>query len=243
MRHSKIGNLMVQDVVSVTAETRPTGARSSCTAIRPAPCRRPSRRTMRGTSAGVRRCSTCGCRPLTRAGNRSPRCSRIRAIHGCSPRSALPSPPARTMISRSSTPRSAAGTPAGIPITGEEIPADILDGLHGAALLEGARLLVPDAWHVQAVLDLVHDAEYREALDPEVREEIPRWTWADTGEDASRREGIPDAAFGPRQRNSTSPVRDFAGHRAVPGRGSAMFEQHPHLALLGTSNDRPADWL
>lgn len=56
--------------------------------------------------------------------------------------------------------------------TDEEIPDDILDGLRGAALLEDARLYVPDAWHVKSVLNLVHDAEGREALHPEVREEM-----------------------------------------------------------------------
>lgn len=35
----------------------------------------------------------------------------------------------------------------------------------------------------------------------------------------------------------------FAGRRATPGRESATFEHMPQLALLGTSGDRPEDWL
>ncbi|WP_345045015.1 Acg family FMN-binding oxidoreductase [Streptomyces sannanensis] len=129
------------------------------------------------------------------------------------------------------------------PFTDEEIPSDIVDGLCGAALLEGARLFFPDTWHVQSVLDLVHDAEGREALAPEIQQEIAHWTRTGTEEGPSRPEGIPAHALGPRQHDVTAPVRDFAGRRAVPGRGSATFEKTPRLALLGTTEDRPEDWL
>ncbi|AVH61045.1 nitroreductase [Streptomyces dengpaensis] len=129
------------------------------------------------------------------------------------------------------------------PFTDEEIPESILDGLCGAALLEGARLYVPDAWHVRSVLDLVHDAEGREAMDPEARAETARWTQTDINDGAPRPEGIPAYAFGPRQRDVTAPVRDFAGRQTVPGRGSATFEKWPCLVLLGTADDRPTDWL
>lgn len=95
------------------------------------------------------------------------------------------------------------------PFTDEEIPDDILDGLRGAALLEGARLYLPEAWHVKSVLNLVHDAEGREALHPEVREEMARWTDTGAKADTSRREGIPAYAFGPRQHDVTAPMRDF----------------------------------
>ncbi|UUN31278.1 nitroreductase [Streptomyces sp. FIT100] len=152
------------------------------------------------------------------------------------------------------------------PFTDEEVPEAILDGLRGAALLEGARLYVPDAWHVRSVLDLVHDAEGREAADAAARAETARWTEAGPGTGAgsgtgaeagtgtgagtrdgkgedARQDGIPAYAFGPRQHDVTAPVRDFAGRRLLPGRGTAAFEKQPCLALLGTVHDRPADWL
>ncbi|MGW7363731.1 Acg family FMN-binding oxidoreductase [Streptomyces sp. NPDC054841] len=129
------------------------------------------------------------------------------------------------------------------PYTDEEIPEAVLDGLCGAALLEGAHLYVPDAWHLRSVLDLVHDAEGRESTDPAARAETARWTGAGADGGASRTEGIPAYAFGPRQRDVTAPVRDFAGRQHVPGRGSATFEKTPRIALLGTADDRPADWL
>ncbi|MEU0397663.1 nitroreductase [Streptomyces sp. NPDC006208] len=129
------------------------------------------------------------------------------------------------------------------PFTDEEIPEALMDGLRGAALLEEARLTFPHAWHVKSLLDLVHDAEGREALTPEVREEVARWTQTADGSDATRPEGIPAEAFGPRQWGANVPVRDFAGRRAVPGRETAKFEKWPRLALLGTSTDHPMDWL
>ncbi|MFE9629589.1 Acg family FMN-binding oxidoreductase [Streptomyces sp. NPDC006463] len=129
------------------------------------------------------------------------------------------------------------------PFTEEEIPPAVQDGLCAAALLEGARLVLPDAWHTEAVLELVHDSEHREAMDPAAREETARWTHTDAAPDGPRDAGIPGYAFGPRQSGSRAPVRDFGSWRPVPGRESAAFEQNPRIALLGTSDDTPADWL
>ncbi|MEV0927416.1 nitroreductase family protein [Streptomyces spongiicola] len=127
------------------------------------------------------------------------------------------------------------------PFTGEDIPTGVLDRLRAAARTEGARLQVPGAWHVQEVLHLLHDAESRESLDPEAREELRRWTGM--GGATPPGEGVPASAFGPRQHDVTAPVRDFAAGRTVVGRGSATFEKRPQLALLGTTHDGPADWL
>lgn len=38
-------------------------------------------------------------------------------------------------------------------------------------------------------------------------------------------------------------MRDFGRSRRIPGRGWAAFEQNPHIVLLGTSGDKPDDWL
>jgi hypothetical protein len=92
------------------------------------------------------------------------------------------------------------------------------------------------------VLDLVHDAESRDALNAEARKDLERWTRlgpeADTAVD-----GVPEYAFGPRKRDGKAPLRDFAGRRTVADRGSTVFEHTPHLALLSTSGDGPANWL
>jgi hypothetical protein len=126
------------------------------------------------------------------------------------------------------------------PFSDEAVPEALLDGLRGAALSEGARLDLPGDWQLQAVLDLVRDAEHEEELSPAVREEIARWTAVT---DSTRHEGIPVHALGPRPYDGRAPVRDFAGGRRVEGRGSAVFEQSPCLAVLGTREDTREDWL
>ncbi|WP_069173968.1 Acg family FMN-binding oxidoreductase [Streptomyces griseus] len=125
------------------------------------------------------------------------------------------------------------------PFTDEAIPDAVLDRLQGAARSEGAGMAVLSEWQVDAVLDVVKEAEEDESLSPAVRREIARWT----GGGAEVSEGIPDYAFGPARHDGRAPVRDFAMGRPVPGRESAVFEQSPRLVVLGTSDDRPQDWL
>ncbi|MER5207744.1 nitroreductase family protein [Streptomyces sp. NPDC002825] len=129
------------------------------------------------------------------------------------------------------------------PFTDEVIPSELMDGLRAAALLEGCRLVVPGAWHTDTVMDLVHASELFEAADEAVRAEIAAWTRTGTAGEGPGTEGIPAYAFGPRQYDVTSPVREFGSPRQVPGRESARFEKRPQIALLGTVRDTPEDWL
>ncbi|MEU8585851.1 nitroreductase [Streptomyces sp. NPDC048664] len=130
------------------------------------------------------------------------------------------------------------------PFLEDDIPVVLRDGLCVAADLEGARLVFPHAWHVQSVLDLVHDAECQEAWDPGVRDETVQWVRTEpSGGEGPAPDGIPAEALGPGQWGATSPVRDLTAGRPVAGRGWAPFEKHPHIALLGTAYDRPVDWL
>ncbi|WP_326784009.1 Acg family FMN-binding oxidoreductase [Streptomyces sp. NBC_00151] len=126
------------------------------------------------------------------------------------------------------------------PFTDEAIPQAIKDTLCAAALLEGGHLVFPGAWHVETLLDLVHDAEGRDAMDAAASEELRQWTR--TGAEAAS-DGVPEYAFGPRERSGRTPVRDFADRRLVPGRAAAAFENTPQLAILGTAGDRQRDWL
>ncbi|MFF5470738.1 Acg family FMN-binding oxidoreductase [Streptomyces achromogenes] len=130
-----------------------------------------------------------------------------------------------------------------LPFRDEAVPAAVRENLCEAAAREGAQLLFPGAWHIDSVLDLVRDAEGREAADPEVRGETERWTHPEPTGRAGTADGIPGEAFGPRQRGTSVPVRDFAAGRPVPGRGWAPFEKTPNIALLGTARDEPVDWL
>ncbi|NEC67705.1 nitroreductase [Streptomyces sp. SID9727] len=127
------------------------------------------------------------------------------------------------------------------PFTEEPVPAEIMAGLRAAAAREGCRLDVPGDWFTDALMELVRDAERLEAADPLVRAEVAAWTHTE-GEDAGV-QGIPAYAFGPRQLDVTSPVRDFEPPRRGPSRASARFERRPGFALLGTREDAPRDWL
>ncbi|MEU0219826.1 nitroreductase, partial [Streptomyces sp. NPDC006265] len=128
------------------------------------------------------------------------------------------------------------------PFADKDVPEDVRVTLQDGAAREGAELLFPGAWHAETVLDLVRDAESRDAMDSDTNEDLVRWTRlgpeADTAVD-----GVPEYAFGPRKRDGKAPVRDFAGRRPVADRGTTTFEHTPHLALLSTPGDSPADWL
>lgn len=125
----------------------------------------------------------------------------------------------------------------------EPVPAPVLGALRAAALLEGCRLVVPGPWHTDAVLTLVQDSALFEAADSTVRREIAAWTRTGAPGEESAGDGIPAYAFGPRQFGVSAPVRDFDSPRRLADRGAAVFEKHPQILLLGTEEDRPADWL
>jgi nitroreductase len=129
-----------------------------------------------------------------------------------------------------------------LPFEEREIPQAVQDALCDAARREGAQLSFPSAWHIESLLDLVQDAEGRNAADPDVLEETAHWTrLGAAASDAT--DGLPEYAFGPRKRYGKAPMRDFAGRRAMPGREAVTFEKVTHLALLGTAEDQLADWL
>ncbi|MEU8712471.1 nitroreductase [Streptomyces sp. NPDC048663] len=129
------------------------------------------------------------------------------------------------------------------PFQDEEIPFAIRESLCRAAEAEGAQLLFPGGWHARQVLDLVWDAEQWEAQDAQVRDETVRWTHAEPTGAVAPPDGICAEAFGPVRRDGSAPVRDFAAGRPMPDRPRASFEKAPNIALLGTTDDGPADWL
>ncbi|MET7811888.1 nitroreductase [Streptomyces sp. NPDC005395] len=128
------------------------------------------------------------------------------------------------------------------PFSERDIPGDVRAILQAAAAREGATLLFPGLWHVETLLELVHDAESRDLLRAEGNEDMVRWTRLGSEVDTAV-DGVPTYAFGPRRRDGKAPVRDFSGRTPVPDRESAAFERTPHLALLGTRSDGPRGWL
>ncbi|MCE7079119.1 nitroreductase family protein [Streptomyces sp. ST2-7A] len=128
------------------------------------------------------------------------------------------------------------------PFLPERVPGSVRAELTEAARAEGAELVHPDSWHTATVLELLRDAEGRDGSDPARERELERWTR--TGPEAgSAVDGVPEYAFGPRERDGRTVVRDFAGRAPLPGRAGADFESAPQLVLLGTDGDRPFDWL
>jgi hypothetical protein len=128
------------------------------------------------------------------------------------------------------------------PFADKELPEEVRAELRGAATREGAQLLFAGPWHAETVLDLMDDAESRDALDPDRRVDLDRWTRLGTEADTAV-DGVPEYAFGPRRSDGKAPQRDFAGRRPVADRGATDFEHTPHLGLLSTPGDTPADWL
>lgn len=129
------------------------------------------------------------------------------------------------------------------PFAERNLPEEVRNALREAAEREGAQLVFPAVWHVDALLDLVHDAEERDARDPTRFEDIERWTRLGTADSDTATDGLPEYALGPRKRDGKAPVRDFAGRHPVADRGTTTFEHSPHLALLGTTGDSRSDWL
>ncbi|GAA2436456.1 Acg family FMN-binding oxidoreductase [Streptomyces macrosporus] len=129
------------------------------------------------------------------------------------------------------------------PYAETRIPEAVRSALARAARREGALLDFPSPRHLRWVLELTEEAEARNRTDPGRREDLARWARTGPGTDGPTGDGGPARALGPRTREGSVPVRDHAGARRTPGRGSADFERSPQLALLSTLRDRPEDWL
>ena len=115
----------------------------------------------------------------------------------------------------------------------------VLDALATAAAVEGARLDVLDGVDTRQVVNVLHDADRAQRLDPAVRAEVARWTHRP--DDAG--DGLRDADLGPRASDPSAAVRDFAFGAYVEGRMTSRFERVPLLAVLSTRRDTRADWL
>ena len=129
------------------------------------------------------------------------------------------------------------------PFRAEPVPAVLLDVLTAAAAAEGAHLRpLVDPSPVAAIVALLRAAEVAEAEDPALLGERAAHVGG-----PGRTSGIPVASLGPRPTtvadgSSDAAVRDLGvGVAAV--RESAVFESAPTLALLGTPDDDPADWV
>ncbi len=126
------------------------------------------------------------------------------------------------------------------PFEERPIAANVLDELRSAAAVEGADLHVPDVREADWLLELINDVDREQQFDARYREELRRWSGST---DATRADGIPESAAGPRDPEHRLPLRDFTAGRSVPERPYAPFEKAPQLAVLLTRTDHPVDWL
>lgn len=130
------------------------------------------------------------------------------------------------------------------PFWDTDISPALVAELRAAAGQEGVDLHIATGRARELVLELSRVAAAREAADPARQEDLMRWTHIGAAAADTAVEGIPDHAFGPRERGGRAPVRDLAAGR--PGAahlGATDFEESPFLALLSTPSDTPVDWL
>ena len=125
-----------------------------------------------------------------------------------------------------------------MPYEDRPIPKAVVAALVEAASQEGASLhVITDPDERRRLVDLTHDADA--TADPQVVAETKEWT----GVEPNRDDGIPTLSLGPVPKSPGTPYRDLASGRAITGRGFAVFEQDPTLAVLATSRDTRLDWL
>ncbi|WP_055491155.1 hypothetical protein [Streptomyces sp. TP-A0356] len=129
------------------------------------------------------------------------------------------------------------------PFREDDLPAALRNVLCDAARREGARLVFPDASHVLLVLDLVHEVELGEALVLGLGDEVTYRPRTEPARQTIASDGTAVEALGPGQWGANYPVHDVAAARTGSGHGWAPTEDRPHIALLGTIQDRPVDWL
>ncbi|MFI2206503.1 hypothetical protein ACH47Z_38280 [Streptomyces sp. NPDC020192] len=70
-------------------------------------------------------------------------------------------------------------------------------------------------------------------------EDLYQWTRLGSEADVAT-DGVPSYAFGPRMGDGKAPLRDFAGRRPVPDRGTAPFERHLEGIGRGRRLDAPS---
>jgi hypothetical protein len=124
------------------------------------------------------------------------------------------------------------------PFQNRTIPHAALAALAEAARAENALLRIyDDPNEVARIVDVLHDADMAETLDPGVRVERQSWIGG-----PHRDDGIPVRSLGPRPDGAGTPFRDLGQNVGEP-RDIARFERTPTVAILSTMHDERADWV
>jgi nitroreductase len=123
------------------------------------------------------------------------------------------------------------------PFSGKPVPSPAATALERAAEAEFAALRVLNAVDAVRVLQLATAADRKLAEDFDHRVELARWIGTE-GDD-----GVPAPALGSRPDREPAPVRDLGRGSPATALPTASYEPQPHLAVLATARDDPADWL
>jgi hypothetical protein len=123
------------------------------------------------------------------------------------------------------------------PFSARRVPLAVQTALEQAASAEFTLLrLLPDD-DAALVARLAADASQELAENFDHRVELCRWIGTE-GDD-----GVPAAALGSQPDRAPAPVRDFGYAAPMTPRPSGSYEPVPHLTVLATAHDEPADWL
>jgi hypothetical protein len=123
-----------------------------------------------------------------------------------------------------------------VPFYDTAVPDDVRTRLIAAAAAEHALLHFTSGWAQQDLIQLIHQADSAHRFDPAIRAELGKWVGIEGDE------GLPSRVLGPRPKNPSSVMREFApgiGFRRDPG----DFEHDPVLAVLSTRGDEVPDWV
>jgi len=124
-----------------------------------------------------------------------------------------------------------------VPFSGRRVPPAVQSALEEAASTEFTLLRPLPAADAAEVTRLAAAAGMELAENFDHRVEMCRWIGTD-GDD-----GVPAAALGSQPDRDPAPVRDFGYASPMTPRPSGSYEPVPHLAVLATARDEPADWL
>jgi hypothetical protein len=130
------------------------------------------------------------------------------------------------------------------PFEDRPVPGRLLSALQAAAWEEGTWLhLVQDEDAKLAVAELIAEGDRVQMADKRFRRELASWVHPNR---TKSRDGVPGYAFGFGDLMSLAGpfvIRTFDTGKGQAAKDRQLAEGSPALAVLGTENDGPPDWL
>jgi len=123
------------------------------------------------------------------------------------------------------------------PFSGQSIPDAVALSLERAGGAEFTVLRLLNTGDAVQVLRLAAAADRELGEDFDYRVELASWIGTE-GDD-----GVPAAALGSLPDREPAPIRDLGRGSPATALPTGSYEPRPHLAVLATARDDPADWL